>query len=90
MRVGFVGNFEPEFSTENDVRKAFELLSHDVVQLQENRASWQRVREVAFSSDLLLWVGTWDDAQPLAETIDTLRKCAVRGIPTATLHLDTF
>lgn len=91
MRVAYVGNFDPEYSTENDVRKAFEHLGHEVVKLQENRASWQEVRDAAFSSDLLLWTGTWDDQyQPLKESIDTFRQCAMRGIPSATLHLDIF
>lgn len=90
MRVAYVGNFEPPYSTENDVRKALEFLGHEVTMLQENLVTWQQVRESAFNSDLLLWTGTWDDAQPLKETIDTLRQCALRGIPTATLHLDIF
>jgi hypothetical protein len=58
--------------------------------LQENRTSWQKIREAAFSSHLLLITGTWDEAQPFRETLDTLRQCAMRGIPTATLHLDIF
>lgn len=90
MRVAYVSNGDPEFSTENDVRKAFEYLGHEVVMLQENRATWQQVREAAFASDLLLWTGTWDEAQPLKESIDTIRQCGMRGIPTATLHLDIF
>lgn len=90
MKVAYVSNGDPEYSTENDVRKAFEHLGHEVVMLQENRVTWQQVREAAFNSDLLLWTGTWDDAQPLKETVDTLRQCALRGIPTATLHLDIF
>jgi hypothetical protein len=90
VKLAYVGNFDPEFSTENDVRKAFEHLGHEVLQLQENRASRLQVREAAFNSDLLLITGTWDEAQPLRETLDTLRECAMRGIPTATLHLDIF
>jgi hypothetical protein len=91
MRVAYVGNFAGvPYSTENDVTKAFRALNWEVTTLQENRATWQQVREAAFSSQLLLWTGTWDEAQPLRETIDTLRQCAMRGIPTATLHLDIF
>jgi hypothetical protein len=90
VRVAYVGNFEPPWSTEQDVRKAFEYLGHEVMQLQENRATWQEIHEAAFSSELLLWTGTWDEAQPLAETLDALRQCALLGIPTATLHLDIF
>jgi hypothetical protein len=90
VRVAYVGNHEPEFSTEQDVAKAFRALGHEVVELQENRSSWQQIREAAFDSDLLLITGTWDEAQPLPQTLDTLRECAMRGIPTATLHLDIF
>ena len=90
MRVAYVGNHEPEFSTEQDVAKAFRALGHEVVELQENRSTWQQVRDAAFNSDLLFITGTWDEAQPLPQTLDTLRQCAMRGIPTATLHLDIF
>jgi hypothetical protein len=90
VKVSYLGNHEPEFSTEQDVAKAFRALGHEVTELQENRTSWQQVREAAFDSELLLITGTWDDAQPLRETLDTLRQCAMRGIPTATLHLDIF
>jgi Glycosyl transferases group 1 len=90
VRVTYVGNFDPEYSTENDVAKAFRTLGHELIQLQENRARWQVLRNAAFDSDLLLITGTWDEAQPLRETLDTLRQCAMRRIPTATLHLDIF
>jgi hypothetical protein len=42
MKIGYIGNFEPEWSTENDVRKAFEHLGHEVVKLQEDKTPWQR------------------------------------------------
>jgi hypothetical protein len=90
VRVAYLGNHEPEFSTEQDVTKAFRALSHEVIELQENRSSWQQVRDAAFDSDLLLITGTWDEAQPLLQTLDTLRQCPMRGIPTATLYLDIF
>jgi Glycosyl transferases group 1 len=88
--VCYVGNFSPPWSTENDVRKAFEHLGWQVACMQEQKASWQDIRDSAFQSDLLLWTSTWDDAQPFEESIDTLKRCALRGIPTATLHLDIF
>jgi Glycosyl transferases group 1 len=90
VKIAYLGNHEPEFSTEQDVAKAFRAFGHEVVELQENRSSWQQVREAAVDSNLLLITGTWDEAQPLKETVDTLRQCAMRGIPTATLHLDIF
>lgn len=90
MILSYIGNFEPEWSTENDVRKAFEELGWQVITLQEQKATWQDIRDSAFASDLVLWTSTWDEAQPFEESIDTLRQCALRGIPTATLHLDLF
>jgi hypothetical protein len=90
VKLAYIGNGEPEFSTENDVRRAFIALGWEVQMLQENRTTWQQVREVALGSDLVLITSTWDDAQPLLQTIETLRLCGQTGIPTATLHLDIF
>lgn len=87
-RVAYIGNFEPVYSTENDVRKAFEHLGHEVIQLQENKFDINRLGQ--FDYDLLLITGTWDDAKPLDSMITHFMHCAARGIPTATLHLDTF
>lgn len=88
--VTYVGNFEPEFSTENDVRKAFEHLGWQVTCVQENKTHPDLLQHEAFKSNLLLWTGTWDDAQPLKESLDTFYKCAKAGVPTATYHLDIF
>jgi hypothetical protein len=41
--------FDPEFSSEDDIAKAFERLGWEVVKLQENRSSWQNVREAALN-----------------------------------------
>lgn len=90
MRVAYVGNFGSEYSTENDVRLAFEAEGHEVVALQENIVKYSEVRRQALVSDLLLWTGTWDAAQPLDESITTFKLCADAGVPTATYHLDTF
>ena len=90
MKIAYVGNFQPEFSTENDVRKAFEHLGHRVICIQENQIILPLLEEYALSSGLVLITSTWDHAIPLAEWIGIMKKCADRGIPTATLHLDVF
>ena len=96
FRIAYCGNFAPEYSTENDVRKAFEYLGHEVVMLQEgdnynpNKAPFSKVREEALKSDMLLWTGTWGDAYPLSDVLDLVHECATKNIPTVTLHLDTF
>lgn len=90
MKLAYIGNFEPEYSTENDVRKAFEYLGHEVVALQENDVTIPRIYGEVMKSDLLLITSTWDDALPLVDMIDIYKACAEVGTPTATIHLDTF
>lgn len=88
MRLAYIGNFGPEYSTENDVCKAWNYLGHEVIQLQENRLDWATLE--SYDYDLLLITGTWDDANPLIQMFNIFKSCAELGIPTATLHLDTF
>lgn len=88
MRIAYISNGEPEFSTENDVRKAFEYLNNEIVMLQENKLEKQQLEN--YDYDLLLITGTWHNVIPLEDWLDVIHECAVRGIPTATLHLDTF
>jgi len=96
LRISYVGNFSSEYTTENDVRIAFESLGHTVIKLQEgdqhnpNKANWQQVRDTALNSDLLLWTGTWGDAYNLTDVMDLVHELAVKNIPSATIHLDTF
>lgn len=88
MRVTYIGNFDPDYSTENDVRKAFEYLGHEVRALQENKTNWINLEN--FDYDLLLITSTWDEALDLKAWLGLIKECSERGIPTATLHLDTF
>lgn len=93
MRVGqvaYVGNFGPKYSTENDVREAFEELDWDLILLQEDQASFETISRVALQSDLLLWTSTWDDRFRLDDILDLRYQLVNKGIPSATLHLDTF
>lgn len=95
MKIAYVGNFEPEWSTENDVRKAFEYLGHTVNPIQENHpnalnALIYMLRDEQKPFDLLLMTSTWDDALDLRTMLDIFKICADRGIPTATYHLDVF
>lgn len=86
MQIAYIGNFGPEYSTENDVKKAFEYLGHEVIALQENKPF-----DINFNNiDLLLITSTWDDAIDLTEWINVMYMCAKNNVPTATLHLDTF
>lgn len=88
MKIAYIGNFEPEYSTENDVRKAFEFLGHEVLKIQENAPAHQK--SFPNDVDLVLITGTWDGLYSPEEVIDSFKRFAEMGIPTATLHLDTF
>lgn len=88
LRVAYISNGDPEFSTENDVRRAFESLGHTVIMCQENRLDWDVLW--SYDYDLLLVTSTWSNVAPLEQFLDLFKGCADRNIPTATLHLDTF
>lgn len=90
MRVSYVGNFSPRYSTENDVREAFEELGWDLILLQEDQVSIESIRKAAFQSELLLWTSTWDGLFRLDDVLDLRYELVRRSIPSATLHLDTF
>lgn len=90
MRIAYIGNFEPPYSTENDIKSAIHALDHECVSLQENATSIEAIFNEALQSDLVLITSTWDDAIPLDKWLDLMHACALKGIPTATIHLDTF
>jgi hypothetical protein len=88
--IAYVGNFESEWSTENDVRKAFEHMGHAVVGVQENKSNLKTLQTLAHSADLLLWTSTWDDSFDPVAVRDLVHDLAKGGIPSATYHLDSF
>lgn len=90
MKIVYCGNFIPEHSTENDVKKAIEYLGHEVCAVQENSTSPQQIWNEVKNSDLFLITSTWDEALNLNEMLNMYKLCAESNIPTATLHLDTF
>jgi len=88
--VAQIGNFGAEYSTENDVRIAFEALGWDVIPLQENRVSLGQLYDASRRADLVLITSTWPDAIPMPEWLDLVHDCALVGRPVCTLHLDVF
>jgi len=96
MIVGQIGNFEPDHSTENELRKALDGLGHTVVTLQENDPkTWDvlRDRHRVTEFDMVLWTRTWrahefgltDDDQHQA-----LKMCRDVDVPTVGYHLDRW
>ena len=58
MNIGFIGNFEAPFSTENDRKWSFRMLGHNVVTFQENKTSPQNLMDYVDKLDLLVYSHT--------------------------------
>lgn len=102
LTIAYVGNFEPEHSTENHVRAAAERLGHTVVPLQENTIdAWNHLHLLGAGehADLVLWTRTgWDwqhmcdisHEQATVMQLDALDHLADVGVPTVGFHLDRW
>ena len=56
MKVLYIGNFEPQWSTEQDVKAAFEHDNHEVIAVQENKIKEYLHLIKRYDYDLLLIV----------------------------------
>lgn len=93
ITVGCVGNFEPAHSTENELRRALEMLGVDVRCYQEgDSAAWQHLADTADEHDAVIWTRT----RSLLERIPAdMRIAAVTAIKSADVplvgyHLDIW
>src|ERR1017187_2148337 len=59
MKIAFLGNFRPSYSTESDLLWTFQDLGHTVMAFQEDVVPSEMIYEVARSADLFLWMHTW-------------------------------
>lgn len=89
-RIGFIGNFKPLFSTENDRKWSFEKLGHEVIPLQENRVTVKELTDLIVSVDLLLYSHTHDPSYVIPGLIDVFSEYKKAGISTASIHLDLW
>lgn len=91
-RIGFLGNFVPPESTENQVKWALEnRMGLEVEQLQENTFTLRRIEEAMDWCDIFLWIHTRGYLKisdfEMLNFIEELKK---RKIPTVSMHLDKF
>lgn len=89
MTIAFVGNFQPEHSTENDLLWTLQDMGHEVIKFQESTAYTDDILAKAQSMDMFLYVHThgWvtPGSIPMAEVIRRLNSVKV---PTVAFHLD--
>ena len=90
--IAFLGNFEAEHSTENQILFGLEQgLGYEVEKLQENKVSASDIRSACEYSQILMWVRTpgWLKV-PDDEMFELLEWCKRRGVRTCSVHLDKF
>jgi hypothetical protein len=89
MRVVYVGNFGPSFSTESHVAQALEAIGVEVVREQEQKVDWSTLAERCRGATFFLWTSTHDYSPPSLYPAQRqfLADCPV---PTVGYHLDIW
>lgn len=92
MKVAYIGNFEPEHSTENHVYRALAHNGHEAMQFQENNlARWEQLIASISEFDMVLWTRTgWGPGHPHEMQYRMLDAAEAAGIPTVGYHLDRW
>jgi hypothetical protein len=97
LKIIFIGNFEPSWSTESHLKRSLEALGYSVLPYQENSRDTERLigrteqdgyplgfRAGVGLIDLLLWTRTWGVK---GDMMGFIRNCP---IPTVSYHLDLY
>lgn len=95
IRIAYLGNFGPSFSTENHVALSLEELGHEVVRLQEGEVKAVEVacRTLEAEADLFLHTQTLGLAMTggtVGERFSMLDQLRTFGIPSVGFHLDRW
>jgi hypothetical protein len=97
VHVAYIGNFEPEHSTENEVRRALENNGHRVSPFQEGHP--EQLDELTFwmgrhpqTVDLVMWTRTGGLAAKSGEALywKLLATARKAGVPVVGYHLDRW
>ena len=88
--IGFIGNFNVSFSTENERKWAFEKLGHKVVPFQENHTTAQQLLDAIPTLDMLVYSHTHDPSYVIPGLIDVFAGYKEAGVPTVSAHLDRW
>lgn len=91
MKIGFLGNFGIDYSSENHHKRSLEALGHTVVPFQELSATDDQVLEGALACDIFIWIHThsWqtNGTITMRRVLEILKE---NKIPTLTYHLDLW
>jgi hypothetical protein len=91
MKITMLGNFYVDYTSETHHKKSLEALGHEVVALQEGKATSDFILQSAESSELFVWIHThgWETPGNLSmkRVLDILKE---KRIPTLSYHLDLW
>jgi hypothetical protein len=90
MKIGFIGNFIPPFSTENERKWSFEKLGHEVIPFQENNTNAQQLLASLNELDMLVYSHTHDPSYVIDGLKEVFAIYKDRGVPTVSAHLDRW
>lgn len=90
LRIGFIGNFIPAFSTENERKWSFEKLGHTVIPFQENQTTAEQLKAEAQNLDMLVYSHTHDPSYIIKDLVDVFRYYKSINVPTVSAHLDRW
>ncbi len=89
-RIGFIGNFNPPYSTENDRAWSFRKLGHEVIEYQENQTTAIQLLEDMNDLDMLIYSHTHDPSYIIKDLISVFNIYKANKIPTVSVHLDRW
>lgn len=89
-RIGFIGNFIPPFSTENERKWSFEKLGHTVIEFQENRTTAKELLDTMPVLDMLIYSHTHDPNYVIKDLKNVFEIYKANGVPTVSAHLDRW
>lgn len=90
MRIGFIGNFEPPYSTENDRKWSFMMLGHDVIKFQENKTTIDDLIYAVTHQQIDFFVYSHTHGWEIPGLIRFFDFCKNKNIPTISVHLDRW
>jgi hypothetical protein len=89
MKICFLGNFSVDYSSETHHVKSLRALGHEVIALQEGKATGEEILDESIKSELLVFVHThlWvTPGLPLQEVFKQLKG----KVPIVSYHLDLW
>lgn len=93
MRIAYLGNFEPPYSTDNIVARALEAIGHGVGRIQEGATRATDVAPLCSDADLFVWTQTFGLAVTggsAEERHEMLERVRAMGVPSVGYHLDKW